>query len=399
MNSETILLQIVLILLAARIAGEMAAYLNIPSVIGELVAGIVIGPSVFGLIEMSAPLQLLAEIGIILLLFEVGLETDVVKLTKAGSKALQVAFVGVVLPFGLGYVVSAYLFQLSFMISLFIASTLVATSIGITLRVLKDLKKQSSHEAQIVIGAAVIDDIIGIIFLSLLYEFSQHGQINIWNTMKVFFFILLFFLLAPIAAKLLAKVIKLWEKKSAIPGLLPTMIVSLILFFAWLAHALGAPTLLGGFAAGLAISRQFFLPSGTFLSPEFIGRVEEQMRPIIHLFTPIFFVVVGLALNLREVPVESGYVWLLSGALIIAACVGKLFSGIFLANESFKTKMVIGTSMIPRGEVGLIFANVGLTTGVLGNEYYACLILVVTVTTLLAPFLLRKLYTPQAPTA
>ena len=394
METHTFLLQLVLILLTARLMGEVAVYIKIPSVIGELCAGIIIGPSVLGLIEINTPIHLLAQIGIILLLFEVGIETDIGRLTSAGVKALTVAIGGVVTPFILGFALCYYVFDLSILISLFIGCTLTATSIGITLRVLRDLQKQSSNEAQIIIGAAVLDDIIGIILLSMLYEFSTAGEINLWNTGKVILFITLFFLVAPLAAKIVSHVVKKWDEKSKIPGLLPTTIVSLILFFAWMAHLLGAPELLGGFAAGLAISRQFFFPFAALMhqSHEFSQRVEEQMRPIVHLFTPIFFVTIGLSLDLKNMNWNSTFIWMLGGALIIVAILGKLLSGFLLTGMKRISKFIVGTAMIPRGEVGLIFANVGLNVGVLKNDVYATVILVIVATTLLAPFSLRWLF-------
>lgn len=394
MEAQTFLIQLVLILLSARLFGEVAAYFQVPSVIGELVAGIVIGPSILGLIEISNPIHLLAQIGIILLLFEVGIETDIGHLSSAGFKALIVALGGVILPFILGFCISYYAFNFSLLASLFIASTLTATSIGITLRVLRDLKKQNSHEAQIIIGAAVLDDIIGIVLLAMLYEFSVSGEINLLSTGKVLLFILLFFFISPILAKGVSHIIRKWDERSDIPGLLPTTIVSLILLFAWIAHFLGAPELLGGFAAGLALSRQFFFPFAVFLheSKDFSHRVETQMKPIVHLFTPIFFVAIGLSLDLRTINWGSSFIWMLSFSLIMAAIIGKLFSAFFLKGESRIMQLIIGTAMIPRGEVGLIFANVGLNAGVLKNDVYAAIILVITITTLVAPFSLRWLY-------
>lgn len=398
MESHVFLLQLVLILFSARLVGEVAAYFQIPSVIGELVAGILIGPSVLGLVEATPPIHLLAQIGIILLLFEVGLETDIGKMVRSGLKATTVAVGGVVFPFIMGFLISNNLFQFSLLVSLFIASTLTATSIGITLRVLADLKKQNSHEAQVILGAAVLDDILGIVMLSLLYEFSASGEVNIWNAGKVLVFILLFFLVAPIAVKLISTTIKKWEERSEIPGLLPTLIVSLILLFAWTAHWLGAPELLGGFAAGLALSRLFFFPMAGFMqkTPEFSHRVEEQMRPIVNLFTPIFFVTIGLSLKLKEVDWSSLFIWVLTGSLLIAAIAGKLFSGFLLIGESRFKKLAIGIAMIPRGEVGLIFAEVGLNSKVFNDEVYAALILVISITTLFAPFALRWLYTQES---
>ncbi len=394
MEAQTFLIQLVLILFSARVLGELAAYFQVPSVIGELIAGIIIGPSVLGLIELSNAIHLLAQVGIILLLFEVGIETDVGHLSSAGFKAFIVAVGGVILPFILGFLISLYSFGFSLLASLFIASTLTATSIGITLRVLRDLKKQNSHEAQIILGAAVIDDIIGIILLAVLYEFSISGKVDFWHAGKILLFIVLFLFISPIIVKGISQIIKKWNEKSAIPGLLPTAIISLILLFAWIAHTLGAPELLGGFAAGLALSREFFFSSGILLreSREFSHRIEEQMKPIVHLFTPIFFVAIGLSLNLRNVNWESAFIWMLCCSLILAAIAGKLFSAFFITGESRIKKLIIGTAMIPRGEVGLIFANIGLAAGVLKDDIYAAIILVITITTLVAPFSLRWLY-------
>jgi Kef-type K+ transport system membrane component KefB len=394
MEVHTFIIQIVLILFSARVIGELVAYFKMPSVIGELLAGILIGPSVLGLIEISGPIYLLAQIGIILLLFEVGIETDIGRLTSSGTNAIILAAGGVFFPFVFGFCISYFLFSFNLLVSLFIACTLTATSIGITLRILRDLKKHNSHEAQIVIGAAILDDIIGIVLLALLYEFSTSGNINLWNAAKVLGFIVLFFIISPLAAKLVSIVIKKWDEKSDIPGLLPTTIISLILLFAWIAHQLGAPELLGGFAAGLALSRQFFFPFAAFLhqTPEFSHRIEEQMKPIVHLFTPIFFVAIGLSLNLKSINWNSKLIWILTILLFIAAIIGKLLSGFLLTKEKYKMRLIAGTIMIPRGEVGLIFANLGLTIGVFQNDVYASVVLVIALTTLLAPFVLRYLY-------
>jgi len=394
MEAQNFLIYLVLILLSARLLGELAAVFNIPSVIGELIAGIILGPSVLELIPLTSSLQLLAQMGIIFLLFEVGLETDVHRLVAAGTKALIVAFMGVILPFTFGAIISLYWFHLSLLASLFIGSTLTATSIGITLRVLKDLKKQNSSESQIILGAAVLDDIIGIVMLAILYEFSVSNQVDLWHATKVMFFIAIYFFTAPLFVKGISQIIKHWDNKSTIPGILPAVIVSLILFFSWLAHAFGAPELLGGFAAGLALSKRFFFKFSKYLqeTPDFTERVEHQMQPIIHLFTPIFFVSIGLSLNLKIVNWGSEFIWLLTGSLLTAAILGKLFSGFVLPGESIQKKCVIGTAMIPRGEVGLVFANIGLTSAVITNDIYASLILVITLTTLCAPFALRSLY-------
>lgn len=394
MEVEDFFLQLFIILFAARLLGEFAAKFNIPSVIGELFAGVLLGPSLLHFIEPTKIIKLLAEIGIILLLFEVGVESNFTRLQKTGLKPFIVAFGGVVIPFVLGFFISYQLFQLNLLISLFVGSTLTATSIGITVRVLTDLKRQKGDEAQIVLGAAVIDDIIGIILLSVLYEFSLGKGIDYLGVSKIAVFIVLFLLLAPIIAKIISSVIKYYEKKSEIPGLIPSMTVALILFFAWLAHQVGAPELLGGFAAGLALSPHFFAPLGRFLNIDegFSHKIESQMKPIIYLFAPIFFVTVGLSLNLREINWQSGFIWLLSFSLTLAAILGKLFSGFLLMKEKRWMKWAVGLAMIPRGEVGLIFAELGRTNQILDHDLYAALIIVIAVSTILTPFAMRYFY-------
>lgn len=344
----------------ARVFAEVASRLQTSPVIGEILAGVLLGPSLLGWIEPVQAIRLLAEIGIILLLFEVGLDTDIKRLAKSGVKAVVVALPGFFLPLLFGFTLAFWGFDLPLLVALFVGGTMTATSIGITVRVLADLNRQASTEGQIVLGAAVVDDILGVVLLALLYEYSIGGGVSIGNTSKVLVFIAAFFVLAPIAAKLISLVIKHFDDVSEIPGLITTTMVSLVLFFAWLAHALGAPELLGGFAAGLALSRRFFLPLGIVLrtDPQFADRIEAQMKPVIHLFTPIFFVMVGLSLNLREIDWGSGFIWIFSLSLFAVSIVGKL-AGAFVVNEAWQRRCMIGAAMIPRGEVGLIFAELG----------------------------------------
>ena len=393
METHDFFLALLIILLTARVFAELATRLQSPAVIGELFAGVLLGPSLLGWIEPFGAIKLMAEIGIILLLFEVGLGTDVKRLVRTGVKSLVVAMIGFVLPLVLGFTLGYWVFELSILVSLFIGGTLTATSIGITMRVLSDLKRQQSPEGQIVLGAAVLDDVLGVVLLALLYEFSIGDGVSLINAGKVLIFVGAFFVLAPMAAKLISLVIKRFDAVSEIPGLIPTTIVSLVLFFAWLAHALGAPELLGGFAAGLALSRRFFLPLGIALHTDepFAQRIEEQMKPIVNLFTPIFFVFVGLSLNLREIDWSSSFIWIFSLTLLLAAIAGKLV-GAFFIRETWPVRWVIGIAMVPRGEVGLIFAELGRVSGIFNNEIYAGMVIVIALTTLLPPFIMKWFY-------
>lgn len=393
MEVHTFFLVLMVILLTARLFAEIASRLRAPPVFGELLAGVVLGPSLLGWISPTPVLKLLAEIGIILLLFEVGLETDVRKLLRSGAKSLTVAVGGFVLPFGFGFAISRWGLGIDLLPALFVGGTLTATSIGVTVRVLADLQRQASREGQLVLGAAVLDDVLGVVLLALLYEFAIGGGASLVNAGKVLLFVGVFFVLATPAAKLLSLLIHRFDTVSEIPGLLPTAIVALVLFFAWLAHAVGAPELLGGFAAGLALSRRFFLPFGVAIrtNPVFARRVEVQMKPIIHLFTPVFFVMVGLSLNLQAVDWGSPFIWMLSLALFVSAIAGKII-GALVIPEPWPVRWAVGLAMVPRGEVGLIFAELGKVSGIFDEELYAAMVIVIALTTLLPPFALTAFY-------
>ncbi|MBT8116627.1 MAG: cation:proton antiporter, partial [Gammaproteobacteria bacterium] len=311
MVTHSLLIEVAVVLLAARLFAEIAVRLRAPPIIGELCAGIIIGPSLLGWVTPSEPFRLLAEIGIILLLFEVGLETDLQRLARAGPKSVVVALTGFVLPFLLGGSACYYLFGLSPLVALFIGGTLTATSIGITIRILSDLGRHRSHEGQIVLGAAVIDDLLGVFLLAVLYEFAMSGSVSLANSGKIMIYVGGFFLLAPVFAKILSPVFKRYNDFTDLPGMIPVVLVSIVLIFAELAHIIGAPHLLGGFAAGIALSRRFFLPFGASLNlePEFTACLHEQMKPIIRLFTPIFFVMVGLSMDLGAIDWSSAWIW------------------------------------------------------------------------------------------
>ncbi len=390
MEAHVFFLHLLTILLLARVFAELAVYLGAPSVIGELLAGIIIGPSLLGWIEPDKILELLAEIGIILLLFEVGLKTDGKRLLHSGLKSVVVAVSGFIFPMLFGFAVSYWYFELSMLVSLFVGGTITATSIGITVRVLKELNCQHAHEGHVVLGSAVLDDIFGVILLVVLYEFSISGGVSLFNIGKIFLFIGTFFAVAPIAAKLMSVYIKRLDQVSEIPGLIPTTIVSLVLFFSWVSHALGAPELIGGFAAGLALSRRFFVPFGLTISTdkEFAETIENQMKPIIQLFTPIFFVYIGLSLNLREIDWSSPFIWGFSLTIFVLSVIGKMI-GPFFIKETIYSRLAIGMAMVPRGEIGLIFAELGKISGILNNEVHAAMIIVIILTTLLSPFVMK----------
>ncbi|MBI5751693.1 MAG: cation:proton antiporter [Hydrogenophilales bacterium] len=400
-----LLLMFAVLLAGAALMGALAGRLGIPPVVGELLAGLLLGPSLLGWVEPAPTLKAMAEIGVALLLFEVGMDTDLYRLTRAGSKPVAVALAGFVFPAVGAYAAAYWLFDLQQLVSLFIAATLTATSIGITVRVLKDLGRKHSEEARIVLGAAVLDDVLGVIALAFLYQIAVKGEASFAAIAPVTLYILLFMLLAPIAAKGVAWIIGALDRRSDSPALLLTLVVALVLAFSALAHAVGAPILLGGFAAGIALGRTFRveLPSSIRLpfraalsrmlaaDPDIAHRVQTETRPLVHLFAPVFFVLVGVSINLRLVDWHSPRIWMLFGVLLALALIGKWLSG-FVIREARLRQHAIGLCMIPRGEVGLIFAQLGLTQGILDDGLYAALLLVILFTTFLPPFLLKGFY-------
>src|SRR5512143_1716002 len=207
MEVSEFFLKLLVILLAAKLLAELFSRFGIPAVLGEVVAGIIIGPSVLGFVLPEPSLHLIAEIGILLLLFQVGLETDVGQLVKEGVRSTLVAVTGVVVPGAIGFWISYRWFGISTIPSLFVGGTIVATSIGITVRVLKDLNQHQTRMAKIVLGAAVLDDVIGVVVLAVLYDFAVKGAVNIPATVRILLFITAFLFIAPVMAKLFVPLI------------------------------------------------------------------------------------------------------------------------------------------------------------------------------------------------
>ncbi|MCS6875255.1 MAG: cation:proton antiporter [Aquificaceae bacterium] len=392
MEIHTLFLHLAIILFLARIIGDTFGKLGFPPVLGEILVGILLGQSALGLIQPNEVLKLLAEIGVILLLFHIGLEADINQLKRVGVPAFVVAFVGASVPMILGTLLSHYLLDLSLTVSLFIGGTLTATSIGITVRVLDDLGKMKERFAQIVLGAAVLDDIFGVIVLAGLYEFSKEGVVNFDALTMLVLYITSFFLFSPLLAQILARLISLFSKRLETEDFIPPTVVATVFLFAYLAHEVGSPEILGAFTAGLALSRRFALPFAVFLKTDerMAHKVEHTIMPLMWVMTPIFFVYVGLQLNLKAIDFTSPKFWVLSSLILLVAILGKVISGFFVKG-SMREKLLIGFSMLPRGEVGLIFAEFGRQSGIYDDMLYAVVIFVVAVTTLVAPVILKVL--------
>jgi Kef-type K+ transport system membrane component KefB len=374
-----------LMLATAKLLGAAAKRVGQPAVLGELVAGVLLGASVLGLVSpKNECLHLLSELGVVILLFEIGLETDLGRLLKVGGVAATVAAVGVVLPFALGYGVCRLL-GLEDLPAVVAGATLTATSVGITARVLSDLGRLQETESQIVLGAAVVDDILGLVILAVVGGVAAGQGVSALGVAQItavaFGFLIGTLLLGAIVVPPLAR----WFARLGLPGAVATLGIVLAFALAWLADAAGSAMIIGAFAAGLLLRR----------TPQ-VHDIERGIAQLGHFFVPLFFVVVGAAVDVRVLnPFDPANHQTLSvgGLLIVAAVIGKFLAG--YAPFWFQgRKAIIGVGMIPRGEVGLIFAQMGLASKAFDAGQFSAVALMVMVTTFLAPPLLRLLFPP-----
>lgn len=393
MEAQEIFFTLLVILFSAKILAEVFAYFKLPPVLGGITAGIIIGPSLLNLVPLSEAVVFMAELGILLLLFKVGVETNLTRLLQVGLEALGVGLAGVILPFAGGFIASYCVFHLELLPSLFVGGTLTATSIGITMAVLGDMNKIDTRPARIVLSGAIIDDIVGVLILSILYQFALCKKVEFLYSLRLLGAIIVFFVLALISAKVISALIQKFDAVSRTSGTITISTIMLILLFAVISLNLGTPAILGVFMAGLAISRRFLLPFKSFKKNDevFTSEVEVSITPLIYIFTPIFFVSVGLALNLRHINFTSPNFYLVAISLLVISFLGKFLSG-FIVRGTVKEKIIVGIAMVPRGEVGLIFAELGRIHHILDNDLYAILIFVIFFTTFIAPILMRALY-------
>ena len=379
----------------AKVFGQLARRIGQPSVLGELFAGVIVGKSVLGLVDPELEvLHLMGELGVIILLFSIGLETDLKKLIEAGPTSTAVAIIGVVLPFCLGYLACLAL-GLSEMVALVTGAALTATSVGITARVLSDLGRLGDPESQVVIGAAILDDVIGLVILSLISKMAGGEAVSVSGVLKDSALAFGFLIATVLIGKLLIPLLARATASIDLPGT-PTILALMIAFgLGWLADRVGSAVIIGVFAAGILLVG----------SPKY-HEVEIGITRLGHFFVPLFFVVVGASVDvsaLNPLDADNYKTLLIALVLTIVAVFGKFASG--YAPFWFKgNKKIIGAAMIPRGEVGLIFAKMGLNLGVFDKGLFAAVTLVVMITTFVAPPLLnylvpkRKTSIPEPPT-
>ncbi|MDB4802889.1 cation:proton antiporter [bacterium] len=410
---------IVMILLLAKIIGDLFERVGMPAVLGELSVGILLGNMLLitgmipgiepwdGLAFLKAPaegsvgnvystgaaLKMLAEIGVVLLLFEVGLESNVGDMMKVGVSSLLVAILGVVAPLLLGIGCGwMFLSDHHWAVWLFLGATLCATSVGITARVLKDLGRSKQRESQLILGAAVIDDVLGLIILTIVTGIiTSLDQGEAFSMAKLSIIVLkaVGFLVAAVVLGGRIFVKPLFKMASFLRGQGLLVSTSLVICFglAYLANLVGLAPIVGAFAAGLILEHAHYQELGKKEHVE----LEEALGPLTTLLVPIFFVQMGIMVSLQSFANPS--VWLLAGAITVAAVIGKQVCSLGVMEKNLN-KLAVGLGMIPRGEVGLIFANVGLALKIKGDrivsdDTYSAIIVMVILTTMVTPPLLK----------
>lgn len=398
-----ILVGLAVMLLVAKLGGELFERIGQPAVLGELIGGIIIGNLVlFGItsaesLKTDGAIAALAQLGVILLLFEVGLESDIGEMLEVGWSSLFVAIAGVVAPFFLGWGVSAYFLpNESRLAHIFIGSVLCATSVGITARVLKDLGKLTLRESRIILGAAVVDDVIGLLILAVVIGAVSGsvagGSLSIvqilWLAAKTAAFFVSAFAIGHYAVPHIFRGAGKFRSR----GVLLVLSISFCFWLSWLATKVDLAAIVGAFAAGLVLEDAHF----KFFRERGEHDLRELLEPVTTFLVPIFFVLMGMKVDLRTFarPQLLGFAL----ALTLAAILGKQICSLVVAERGLN-RLAIGLGMIPRGEVGLIIAGIGATLmlpntrgisePVIGSATFGAIVIMVIITTLVTPPLLK----------
>jgi Kef-type K+ transport system membrane component KefB len=389
-----VVIALAIILIMAKLGGELAVRFGQPSVLGELVVGVVLGNltllgySGLEYIKEEITVDMLARLGVLILLFEVGLESTVKQMMKVGLVSALVALLGVIAPFALGWGVGIWLLpDSSTYVHAFLGATLCATSVGITARVLQDLKRSKSPEARIILGAAVIDDVLGLVILAAVTGMiAAAGTGADVSYSQLFFIVLKAFLFLAVSLALgvwlSPKLFSLASKMKA-RGVLLASGLSFCFFLAWLSGKVGLAPIVGAYAAGLILEDLHY--------KDFVEKgehsLEHLIEPISAFLVPIFFVLMGMRTDLRSFT-QPGVLGL-AAALTVAAIIGKQACSLGVIGKGID-RLSIGIGMIPRGEVGLIFANIGLHLmfqgqRIIDQAIFSSVVVMVIVTTLITP--------------
>ncbi|MFK9092882.1 cation:proton antiporter [Bacillus salipaludis] len=368
-----LLFELAIILLASKIAGDISVKLGQPSVLGKLLVGIILGPAVLGLISETKTLEDLSQIGVIMLMFIAGMETDLDEFKRSGKASTLVGLSGIIVPLFVGYL-AGIMMNMSTFEAIFLGLLLSATSVSISVQALKELNKMQSKEGTAILGAAVIDDVVVIIALAFLMSMAG-GDVNLTLVIvkKVLFFAGAFF----IAWKVVPWVLNKFAPLKVTESLLSAALIICFLF-AYVAELTGVAAIIGAYIAGVAISQTKF-------KHEIFEKVETIGYSI---FVPVFFTSIGVKASFDGISQHFGVIIGLSILAILTKLIGAA-AGAKLAKFSWKSSLGIGAAMVSRGEVALIIAAIGLETKLISQELFAILVIVVLVTTIVTPPMMK----------
>ncbi|MCC3373694.1 cation:proton antiporter [Cohnella sp. REN36] len=370
-------LSILIILLATKLAGDLSVRLGQPAVVGKLIVGVVIGPAMLGWIGSSEIMEELSQIGVLLLMFMAGLETDINELRRSFKSSTAVALGGIILPFLGGYLVGAAI-GMETSHAIFLGLLLSATSVSISVQSLKELNMLKSRESTTILGAAILDDILVVVLLAFVVSLFGGEEVNLALVIskKFIFFVIAGFMIWKGAKWLMKWLAPLRVTESVISaGLI------VCFFLAFVAEEFGVAGIIGAFAAGLAISQTSYKLE-----------VEHKLEPIAYaIFVPIFFVSVGFSVSFEGLGEHVGLIAVLTVVAVVTKLVGAGL-GAKLTGFSMRSSIGIGSGMVSRGEVALIIATIGLESGLLHQKYFTVLVIVVILTTLITPFLLKMIF-------
>jgi Kef-type K+ transport system membrane component KefB len=382
-HASAILLTLFVIFVAAQIGAEIAQRLKLPGVVGEIAAGCIVGPSVLGWVQLDqiadgTPLSVIAEIGVVLLLFSVGLETRLDDLKKVGKSALLVGVLGVVIPFAAG-ALWAHGEGYEWAKSMFVAAAFVATSAGITARVLQELGVLQRMESRVILGAAVIDDILAMLLLGVVVSMQGGGELNIKSLLLTLGSAVGFIAVIGWGGSKVMRRNSAWLDKPLSSWSALNIVLALCLGLAFLSTEFGLAAIIGAFLAGM-------IASETRQREE----LEHQVGPLLALLTPFFFVITGAKINLAELA-SAHALWLLLVVTLIAIA-SKLLGG-YLGARSLGNRgaLIVGFGMVPRGEVGVVIASLGLAAGVFTEQIYAVIVAMSLLTAMVTPPILAVL--------
>ncbi|RUT45563.1 cation:proton antiporter [Paenibacillus anaericanus] len=372
------ILYLVLIIFFTKVAGDLSVRIGQPAVLGKLIVGIILGPAVLGWIGNSSFIDELSEIGVLLLMFIAGLETDLDQLKKNWKSAFAVAVGGIILPFIGGYS-AAIAFGFGQNYALFFGVIFCATSVSISVQVLKEMNKLNSREGTTILGAAVIDDVLVVILLAVMMSLVGTGNdisIPLLIGKKALFFIVTF-----LAGWYVVPKVMKWMAPLRVTEAVISAALFICFGFAYFAESLQMAGIIGAFAAGIAISQTNYKHT-----------VEEKVEPIAYsIFVPVFFVSIGLNVSFEGLGQQWGFLIVIT----IIACVTKLLGGWLgarLTGFNSKSSLIIGSGMVSRGEVALIIASTGLQAGLLLPQYFTSIVIMVILTTLVTPPLLKMFF-------